>query len=193
MLHLQVGISAAKDEVEQFLQHMEVVHPATTGTRVQFRGKYLKLPEDLKADLTAQFGKLNIRVAEMKYLNWGMDPVNLMLFQNKDSGEVVTYLWDIWFSDAPFSFGSVMGSHIKFAPNSKSAFHAICRLIAFSMDGSVSQLVDEKDASRATINDRHKRPWRIISYSGGALIFMKPQEFSAQDGDGQVPAVPEPE
>ncbi len=162
---LAVGSSAPEDPAGEFLKHLETVHPASTGTRIEFTGDYLQLPVGLKQNLITQFPDLNIRIAKMKYLHWGMDPVNLMIFQAKGSGEVVTYLWDIWFTPAPFSFENVVGTHIEISPDRRTSFTSIARLIAFSMHGSVGHVEESEDKYTTAIADSHDRPWRMLNYS----------------------------
>lgn len=180
-------MSAAEDSIDKFLKHLETVYPATSGTQIKFTGEYLDLPQDLNKELISRFPDLNIRIAKMTYLHWGMEPVNLMVFQDSESGNVVTFLWDIWFTDAPFSFESVVGSRIRFSTNSKQAFISISQLIAFSMGGTVEPVKESEGKYTATIIDRRDRPWRVLTYFDGSIKETNPTKNAEPVGPDQPP------
>lgn len=191
VLLLQSGLQATCAErevkIETFLKSLVAIHPISNGTIINFTGKYLEIPSDLKNELHLGFPNYNFTIARMTYLHWGPDPMNLIIVTDVSRGEVITYLWDIWFNPAPFTFPSIFSREIK---GSERQIHdqlsTLSKLIAYSMGGRIGAVKESNDFVTAEVYDRQEKLLSILrietkqSYGTKGLIFMNPKSLEEQ-------------
>jgi hypothetical protein len=177
------GDDAAVDKsCREFLAHLPAVHVVVQGTHVKFTGEFTPLPAELTADLDRQFPDYIFRIANMHYLHWGWDPVRLLLVIDRNASTVRSYLWDVWFTDAPFSFGTTFSQQGQPVEVAKARMAGLARLICFQTGWTPGEVTVEDGVVLASLLDSEKEPWRIMrarvtpDIPSERLLFINPRE-----------------
>jgi hypothetical protein len=144
---------------------------------VRFTGNFLKIPTQLEAELRQKFPEMRFAVAQMEFLHWGWESVNLIMMVDAKTGHPETYLWDIWFTDPPFSFSSVFTPRLGKRSELQGTMTCLGNLIAFSMSGSIGQVVETAEHMELVIKDRDGKPWRIMSVATKSQMTSKGLTF----------------
>ena len=152
----------SKTRLPEFLEHFVKAYPIVSRINIEFTGKYKDIPKDLNERLMSSFPSLRFHIAKMRYQDWGMSPVNLIVIVDAKSSYVVTYMWDIWFDDPPSSFQAQFGRLFRTGEDSETQLSSLASLIAYSMEGSTDPLKKVDDAIEVPIRDMHNTEWRTL-------------------------------
>lgn len=176
----------AADDAErccrEFLTHLPPAYLAATGTPVRFTGEFTALPAALEADLQRQFPEEIFRMANMTFRHWGDEPVHLLLVVDREQNTVRSYLWDVWFDDAPFSFGNLFGQQGQGSDAGKAHLGALARLLGFQMGWTAGEVTVEDGVVFAPLMNPDKEVWRVMrsrvspEFPGEPLAIVRPEE-----------------
>lgn len=145
----------------EFLAVLPTVHLAATGTQTNFKGTFTKIDPVLERKLRAEFPKLDFHIADMEFVHWGPEPVRLLLVTDRRSGRVCTYVWDVWFTGIPFSFGAVFAQR-EGLEQAKRRMELLGRLLAQQMGWTVGSTRVENGVVIVPLVDKNNAPWRYI-------------------------------
>ncbi len=157
-------VAVEKDDEKvcrDFLAVLPTVHFASTGTQTRFKGTFTKIDLALERQLRTEFPRLAFHIADMEFIHWGPEPVHFLLVTDQRSGRVCTYLWDVWFTDIPFSFGAVFAQR-EGLEAAKRRMELLGRLLAQQMGWTVGLTRVEKSVVIVPLIDRNNAPWRYI-------------------------------
>jgi hypothetical protein len=139
---------------------------------VSFTGRFTPIPGDLESELQRAFPEVKFQIAEMTYMHWGPEPVNLLVASDRNSGHVLTYLWSLWFTSPTPAFVAVLNSRSwSEEPEFRGATLTLAKLVARCMEGRVGEVGYEPAESgkflsleKITVElfDQHNRLWRVM-------------------------------
>ena len=159
-------VTHADDVVEQrcreFLAHLPPVHLVATGTRIAFTGQFTPIPAQLTKELQQQFPDFTFRIANMTFVHWGPEPVHLLLVVDRVHNSVRSYLWDVWFTEEPFSFDTAFGQQGQPVDIAQARITALARLVCFQMGWTVGEVTVEDGVVFAPLINPDKQVWRVI-------------------------------
>ncbi len=174
--------AAIEKSCREFLRHLPVVKFAESGTSVRFTGKFKPIAAELRTELDRQFPNYSFRIAKMEYLHWGWDPVCLSLVLDRRDSSVRSYLWDLWFEDAPFSFRTTFNQLGTAVEEARARLSVLARLICFQMEWTAGKLTVEDGVIFVPLLNRQKEPSRIMrsrvtpDFPGEWLAFVGPED-----------------
>lgn len=183
-----VAYSSASPEAvcRDFLGHLPTIYHASTGTQIVFTGEFVTVKPEIAKRLDAEFPDYDFRIAKMRYLHWGMEPVNLLLVIHRSDPRVCTYLWDLWFTDEPFSFDTVFGGIHHDGDKALSKLTLLGELICFQMGWTVGTVTTKDRAISVPLVNRDKVEWRTLvlrldpSLGERSLVFKNPKREGSQ-------------
>ena len=130
--------------IEPFLSQWPRYYRIESGTRVGFTGDFRKLPSGLEAELEEYFPEYAFSIAEMWFLHWGPEDVNLIVVTDRESGSVVSYAWAPWFDASAGSLQFVVNQYKWGAYCSGSPIaRALAHLLALAGDRNLGKMEAE--------------------------------------------------
>lgn len=139
-------------------------HEKHGGIPVQFTGEYTTIPDELQQSLLATFPKHRFVVANMLYFHYTWYPgVHLFIVTDKDTGDVVSYAWDLWFSGVSDSFRGLLAQYrASSKQEALSKVQSLSELLVFPTKGRVGKLENKSGAIYSELYIRSDSPWRIL-------------------------------
>ena len=145
--------------VEQFNERQK-----NSGVPVEFTGKFATLPNELENSLSLAFPNHKFVIAKLNFFHWSWQPgVHLFLVTDKDTGDVVSFAWDLWFSGVSDSFKEFLSQYS--ASSSKDALskvETLSNLLVFPTNGRVGKVKKKKGFLTSELYVRSDDPWRVL-------------------------------
>ncbi len=178
----------AADKVErncrEFLSYLVRVHSVSDGTQVRFTGKFTPIPGALVQDLQRLYPSYTFRIANMTFTHWGPEPVHLLLVVDRRSGAVCSFLWDVWFDEAPIGFRTQFSTDDTSPEIARDRLAVLARLICFQMGWTAGDVTIEDGFAYAPLIDQDGEIRQLIrspatrTLPAECLAFIRPGDKS---------------